>query len=60
VQALGLLYVFKFLKERRENFLKDLGGCVFIETRAAGNRVDETLIAIDERFPRSRVAAPAS
>src|SRR5687767_6554954 len=45
MQTLGVFYIVEFFKERGEYVLKDLGRLILTESRTAGNRVDESLVA---------------
>jgi hypothetical protein len=59
VEARGLFDTLDALEQRREDLLKDFRGEVFVEAGAAGDGVDEALVALDERLPGRLVAAPA-
>jgi hypothetical protein len=59
VEARGLLDALDALEQRGEDLLEDFRREVFVEAGAAGDGVDESLVAVDERLPGRLVTAPA-
>jgi len=51
VQAIGLIDLIHLLKERHKDFLKNLARLILIESGAPWNRINQTLVTINERLP---------